>query len=80
MADLIKQFPNLPAAVQQAIMDGPAMAPPDGVVPNFFDPPNKNAAALALGIICVSVLSMVVLCRIYVRSLVVKTIQLEDCK
>lgn len=80
MADLVEQCPNLPPAVQQAILDGPSMVPPDGVVPNFVDPPNKNAGALVLGIICVLVLSTMVLCRIYARSLVIKKIHLEDCR
>ncbi|KAI2636173.1 hypothetical protein GGS21DRAFT_489887 [Xylaria nigripes] len=35
-----------PEDLRQAL-EGPALSPPDGVSPNFDDPPNQNAAALA---------------------------------
>ncbi|KAK5988233.1 hypothetical protein PT974_12373 [Cladobotryum mycophilum] len=35
-------FLNLSPAQQQALLDGPALKPPPGVVPNFIDPPNRT--------------------------------------
>ncbi|RYP01506.1 hypothetical protein DL764_006201 [Monosporascus ibericus] len=38
----LDQLHLLPPAQQEAILNGPAHAPPPGVTPNFEDPPNNN--------------------------------------
>ncbi|KAI1131672.1 hypothetical protein F5Y10DRAFT_275404 [Nemania abortiva] len=44
----LDQLHNLPEAAQQAILNGPALAPPPGIIPNLDHPPNQNALGLAV--------------------------------
>ncbi|RYP84725.1 hypothetical protein DL770_005177 [Monosporascus sp. CRB-9-2] len=43
----LDQLHLLPPAQQEAILNGPAHAPPPGVIPNFEDPPNNNTSGVA---------------------------------
>lgn len=79
MSDLIKNFPKLPPQVQQKILDGPAMAPPPGVLPNLNNPPNHNAMGITFGAICVAVASIAFIFRIYCQTRVLKKWRVEDC-
>ncbi|RYO83188.1 hypothetical protein DL762_006233 [Monosporascus cannonballus] len=44
----LDQLHLLPPAQQEAILNGPALAPPPGVMSNFDDPPNNNTLALVV--------------------------------
>lgn len=66
MAD---QIPFLPKEQQEAILSGPAMAPPPGVTPNFEDPPNRNALAHAVMATCIVVSTFCLLVRVYLAIL-----------
>ncbi|RYP18288.1 hypothetical protein DL765_004008 [Monosporascus sp. GIB2] len=51
----LDQLHLLPPAQQEAILNGPALAPPPGVMPNFDDPPNNNMFTLVvIGILSVA--------------------------
>ncbi|KOS22246.1 hypothetical protein ESCO_001456 [Escovopsis weberi] len=45
--DVILNFPHLTPEQQQAVLDGPAMVPPNGTTPNLENPPNQNHTAAA---------------------------------
>ena len=56
----------------------PAMAPPDGVQPNFFDPPTLMSAAIA-GTVVIHLSTLpFILIRAYVNTFVSKTLHIED--
>lgn len=74
----IDDFPNLPPAEQQAILNGPALTPPDGVIPNFTNPPNRNGEVLAVIIVCLSLTTVTLLGRLYSRVFLVKALHIED--
>lgn len=79
MAGTIKDFPNLPPAVQELIYNGPALAPPAGVTPNFKNPPNRNGEALAVVTLCLVCSTVVALGRAYSRIFISKKVELQDC-
>lgn len=63
---------------KDVILDGPALAPPTGVVSNFDNPPNRDG--LTLGVIITSVIlaTTFVLIRIYSKVFVTKKISIPD--
>ncbi|KAI1639272.1 hypothetical protein F4809DRAFT_657787 [Biscogniauxia mediterranea] len=77
--EVLLQFPNLSPEKQQAILDGPGMAPPEGVVPNLADPENSNGLAIAVSVVSISLVTFAILCRAYSRLFFVKKVRLEDC-
>lgn len=79
MASVIQNFPNLPPEVQEQILNGPARAPPPGVVPNFDNPPNRTPEAIAVIVVCLFFSTAAVLGRIYSRVFILKKVRLEDC-
>ncbi|KAI1453479.1 hypothetical protein F4805DRAFT_443350 [Annulohypoxylon moriforme] len=78
MSSVLQNFPNLPIALQQKILNGPALAPPDGVTPNFIDPPNKNYEAIAVLVVCLFLSTAAAIGRAYSRTFVTKKVQLQD--
>lgn len=76
----LDQIGLLPPDQQEAILNGPALAPPNGLTPNFDHPPNDNPVALAAMTICLIVATIAAVLRIYSRVIVLKRVFLEDCK
>ncbi len=62
----------------EALLDGPALAPPRGVKPNFVDPSNLSHPELA--VLQLTVATLVVWMRIYTKIRVLKRILTEDCE
>lgn len=75
----MENFPNYPPAVQQAILDGPAMVPPNGTIPDFDDPPNSNSLGIGIGVMCLFLGTTTFFLRVYSRIFIVKKLQIEDC-
>lgn len=65
-------------AVKDAILDGPALAPPPGVKPNFVNP--DNLAHPELAVLQLTIATLVVLMRIYTKLGVLRKMQAEDCE
>ncbi|KAI3325752.1 hypothetical protein HD806DRAFT_553010 [Xylariaceae sp. AK1471] len=63
---------------QQMILNGSALTPPPGVVPNFDHPPNENYLGILTNFICVITTLVVVLLRAYVKIFCMKKVQIED--
>lgn len=76
MAELI---PYLSPQEQEAILDGPALAPPEGVIPQFDNPPNNNALAHGVLSACVAISTVCLLIRAYARVFLFKQLKIEDC-
>lgn len=74
----IANFPNLPPAEQQAILQAPALKPPPGVVPNFKNTAADNAGIVAYGVICLSLVFFLIIVRFYSRLFVVRRWMAED--
>lgn len=65
MSDL--DFSHLSPSDLDKALNGPALQPPPGVIPNFEHPGNKNTVALVALIICLVVSSTSLVIRAYVR-------------
>ncbi len=72
-------FAQLMPEKQQALLDGPALAPPPGATPNLTSPSNGNSLVLVVTILCLSVVSLLVRIRAYSRIFGLRKIRLEDC-
>jgi hypothetical protein len=72
--DLTKLSPEELAAV----LEMPVMAPPDGEVSNFIDPPNQNAMSVAIMVVCISVVVLCLLIRAYARLALLKRVQVQE--
>ncbi|KAI1128974.1 hypothetical protein F5Y10DRAFT_264589 [Nemania abortiva] len=71
-------IPYLPKEQQEALLAGPALAPPAGVVPNYDNPPNENAIAQATFVICLFFATFSFLVRMYARLAGLRSINVED--
>lgn len=79
MASLIYDFPNLPPDVQEKIWNSPGLPPPDGVVPDFENPSNRNGEAIALAVVCLFLATTAFLSRAYSRVFIIKKVEMQDC-
>ncbi|KAI2637750.1 hypothetical protein GGS26DRAFT_426104 [Hypomontagnella submonticulosa] len=71
-------FNSLPPAEQQALLNGPALQPPDGVNPNFDNPSNDDGLARKVLAVCFALGSAFVLLRAYVAWFVNKKPHFND--
>lgn len=62
----------------EALLDGPAMAPPPGVKANFVNPDNLSHPELAW--LQLSISTAVVVMRVYTKLGVVRKMLAEDCE
>ncbi|KAI0828072.1 hypothetical protein F5Y06DRAFT_302371 [Hypoxylon sp. FL0890] len=62
-----ENFYSLPPDQQARILDGPAMQPPAGVVPNFDNPPNSSVAAQAVLGLCLALITISLCGRLCIR-------------
>lgn len=75
----VQTTPLSPAELQFAL-DGPALAPPSGVMPNFNSPPHNDRLAHGVLAICTVLSSFAIILRCYSSIFCVKKIALQDCK
>lgn len=71
---------STPGGDPESILDGPALTPPAGVVPNFDDPPNSNTTARAIMAVCLTIGSIFFLLRTYSTWFVVKKPRMSECR
>ncbi|GAB1319242.1 Rhodopsin domain-containing protein [Madurella fahalii] len=62
----------------EALLAAPALAPPEGVVPNFDHPDNRNTLAVFVFTFCTIVATLCLLLRVYARFWVERKLQLEE--
>lgn len=63
-----------------AVLDSPAMPAPEGVTPNFDDPPNMNGLAVAIIRLTLVIASVCLLLRAYARVYLLRKAQIEQGK
>ncbi|TGJ84619.1 hypothetical protein E0Z10_g4159 [Xylaria hypoxylon] len=66
-----------PEALEK-LMDGPALTPPPGVVPNFDNPPNWNHWGILTNILCLFITLLVIGLRAYAKIICVRKLHIED--
>ncbi|UPK96014.1 hypothetical protein LCI18_006949 [Fusarium solani-melongenae] len=59
-------------------LDGPALAPPKGVAPNFVNPPNNNPLALGVFVSCCVISTICVILHGYGRVFLLRKVQIEE--
>lgn len=64
----------------QELLDGPAVAPPAGIIPNLVNPPNIDTVCYLTFSLCVSFASLAVIIRMYTKRVLIRSIALEDCE
>ncbi|KAI0868695.1 hypothetical protein GGS24DRAFT_494363 [Hypoxylon argillaceum] len=74
----LDQIHLLPEMAQQAILNGPALDPPPGIMPNFDNPPNGNAIGLAITTVSISISTAALVLAAYVKLYRVRKAHLED--
>jgi hypothetical protein len=57
----------------------PAATPPDGITPNFVDPPSVGYQQTTTNIVVLVIMIIVVLLRLYTRIFIVKSFGYDDC-
>ncbi|KAI0442915.1 hypothetical protein F4803DRAFT_517274 [Xylaria telfairii] len=71
-------IPYLPKEQQEALLAGPALAAPSGIVANFDNPPNRNDIAHATFVICLFFATFSFIIRMYARLVGLRPVKLED--
>lgn len=61
------------------LLNGPAMAPPPGVIPNFVDPPSLQKLAILSLVLHYLFSTLVVLMRLYTKIFILRQMASEDC-
>lgn len=61
-----------------AILNGPAMAPPEGETSDFTNPPNENPLAIGVLVTMIVISTLCVLIRLYARVYLLRKVQLEE--
>jgi hypothetical protein len=61
-----------------SLFDRPAMMAPDGVDPEFDNPPNRNTMVIAIITVCLVISSIAVTLRVYSRYAILGKIQIQD--
>lgn len=74
------EFWALPPAEREKLLQGPALAPPPGVEPNFDNPPNGNAVVVAVCGACLVIGTFFVSVRASGMGLAWRKIFISDCE
>ena len=73
-------YHSLTPAQQIEFLNGPGLKPPPGIVPDFDDPPNRNALCYSILLLSICVSTIIVLLRTWAKIFCVRKFRLEDCK
>lgn len=80
MADLFADLPPAQAqAALKALLDTPAAKPPDGVSANLDNPANLNDAVTLTLVLCLTITSIVLFLRLYVKVFIIHSTTFDDC-
>lgn len=73
-------FHTLPVAIQTALLEGPALKPPNGTKSNFDHPPNRDTMGFAVQVVASAIIGLLVIAMLYARARYHKKVYIEDCK
>ena len=71
--------PEQAQAALRTLLEGPAMSPPAGVVPNFDDPANLDIYVTLTITLGVAFSSVAVILRMYTKVFILRVLAWEDC-
>ncbi len=63
----------------QALLNGPAMAPPPAVEPNFVNPKNEFVYFVLTIVLTVTISTLALLVRMYTKISIIRKVGWEDC-
>ncbi|KAI0598025.1 hypothetical protein F4775DRAFT_592778 [Biscogniauxia sp. FL1348] len=75
---LVPDYSGCSPAEKEALLNGPALAPPPNVTPNFKNPPNGSDFSIGITCLCIVVSLLLVLARLYVSWFVSRKLYLTD--
>ncbi|KAI2779219.1 hypothetical protein F4815DRAFT_500560 [Daldinia loculata] len=62
----------------EALLNGPALAPPAGVIPQFDNPPSHRTASIAIPTACLIVSTTLVAMRLYTSIRIIRQVDIAD--
>ena len=71
--------PEQTQAAMRTLLEGPAMSPPAGVVPNFDDPANLDIYVTLTITLCVAFSTVAFVLRMYTKVFILRVLAWEDC-
>lgn len=71
--------PEQTQATLRTLLEGPAMSPPAGVVPNFDNPPNLDIYVTLVITLGVAFSTVAVALRMYTKVFILRVLAWEDC-
>ncbi|KAJ0121783.1 hypothetical protein J7T55_008950 [Diaporthe amygdali] len=74
----LTEFRIPPIVTMDAILNGPAMAPPAGETSDFENPPNENGLAIGVLVTMIVISTFCVLVRLYARVYLLRKVQVEE--
>ena len=63
----------------RALLDGPAMVPPPGAVPNLIDPPSLRRVVITMLTLFMTLSTLFILMRMYTKIFLLRKTAFEDC-
>ncbi|TGJ83406.1 hypothetical protein E0Z10_g5365 [Xylaria hypoxylon] len=78
MIDVADLLASLPPAAREAVLDGPAHTPPEGIMPNFDNPQSQNRLVIGAATTGFVLITIIFLARIYSRAFCLKRVHIED--
>ena len=64
---------------QEEFLNGPGLPPPDGVTPNFTEPPVLQITGYVVLCVCLFISMLVVCMRLYTKARIIRVVSPEDC-
>ena len=71
--------PEQTQAALRTLLEGPAMSPPAGVVPDFDHPANLDIYVTLFNSLCFAFATVVVVLRMYTKVFILRVLSWEDC-
>lgn len=71
---------NLTPQQLQALLEGPALAPPLGVIPQLAHPPNLRVTGVAVQVVCLILATLALCMRVYTKVRIIGHVVLADCQ
>ena len=75
----IGMSPEQTLAALRTLLEGPAMSPPAGVVPDFDNPANFDDYATVCNSLCIAFATLAVVLRMYTKVFILRVLAWEDC-
>ena len=72
--------PTQVQAELRTLLEGPAMSPPAGVIPDFDHAPNLDIYVKTTITLCVIFATLAVLLRMYTKVFILRALAWEDCR